>query len=225
MNGEIFRFSVRSIVSSLWYGAAMAALVGLAVYAVITKENADVHVLGIVTLVTLATGSLLLGPEWDSGILQLRLTRPIRVADYVVSRFLGVFAAVASAIVVPTALQIAAALLLRRGDAAALLATIPNRLVESMMALALLAFFGSFTRSFQNVLLYVVALAAVRLAEITDVSRASMRAPVDLLRDALFPRLPFEYVDWPQLIAVASNAAIVLFLAALVASRREVPYE
>jgi len=52
-----------------------------------------------------------------------------------------------------------------------------------------------------------------------------MRAPVDLLRDALFPRLPFEYVDWPQLIAVASNAAIVLFLAALVASRREVPYE
>ena len=224
MSGEIFRVSFRSLIGSAWYWLAMAAQIGLAVYAIVTKDNADVHVLGLVTLVTLVAGALLLGPEWDSGILQLRLTKPIRVADYVAWRFLGLFCAVAATIVVPTAIQIIAALVLKRGDAPALLSTLPNRMAESALTLALLALFGSFTRSFQNVLLYIVVLVAARLGELTDLSIPSMRAPVATLRDALFPRLPFEYVDWTQLAAVASNAAIALFVAAFIASRREVPY-
>jgi ABC-type multidrug transport system ATPase subunit/ABC-type transport system involved in multi-copper enzyme maturation permease subunit len=195
---------------------------------------------GIAWLIVLGTGSQLIGPEFSSGTLQLIVAKPVNRSSYLLSRVAGAFA-----VIVTVDLITAASLAVGKfagnnpdswkglGEAAAKYA------LDGLMALALLALFGSFTRSYANIAAYLVLettfsvllawLSMMRLPRDHSSALASFlqRNPevikaVKGLDGNLFPDAT---TVTPQLaLLVLSNSAIALFLGCLLFRRREIPY-
>ena len=191
-------------------------------------------------LVVLGTGSQLIGPEFSSGTLQLVVAKPVNRSYYLLSRVAGAFAAVVT-------VDLIAALSLTVGKYAgnnpdswkALGHAAGRYALGGLLALSLLAFFGSFTRSYANIAIYLVLetalsatiawLSMMRLprAHSSAVASFLQRNPqvikaVKTLTENLFPDA--TAVTLESALAVIGNSAIALLLGCLLFRRREVPY-
>jgi ABC-type transport system involved in multi-copper enzyme maturation permease subunit len=211
--------TVRRRWTSLYFYLFTAAIILMAVTSVLGDLDAK-EGLGPAMLAFFLAFELI-GPEASAGSLQLAMARPIRRSTYLLARYAGVVLSATLLVLV-----IALASLITAVSASisiewqpfliALLATI----VDLFFPMAVIAFFGAFTSSFANVLLFLFYSLAVTLAS----------APVA----ARIPRI--HSLAWPELmprvipgvltghLTALSNSLIVLFLAALLLNRRELGY-
>lgn len=199
----------------------------------------------LISLLMLVVGAQLIGPEFSSGTLQLILSKPIGRSSYLLSRVAGV----ALVVWLVVWLCYATEMIGRLADGTAgehverLTAASVNLSLEAILVLSLLALFGTFTRAYFNIALYLVlqitigmligALNAMqRLADPTSffgaVGRFLSEHPgivksVVTVDRNLFPDPP-RALDAGWTMLVLSNAAVALLLACLVFRRREVPY-
>jgi ABC-type transport system involved in multi-copper enzyme maturation permease subunit len=187
----------------------------------------------LVTLLAIVTGSAIVGPEFSTGTLQLIVSKPIRRPVYLLSRVAGVFACVALAAAIGLAVECGARLLFGRAPVPwpRLGSVFVAELLVAFLAIALLAFLGSITRSYFNAAIYIGAQAALSIAiailglarlggnpYVVDVQRAL--AKVD---DVLFTSPP-PVLDAMWIARTLAVAAVALALGCAAFERREVPY-
>jgi ABC-type transport system involved in multi-copper enzyme maturation permease subunit len=197
---------------------------------------------GMTTLLILILASQLIGPEFSSGTLQLVIAKPVNRSAYLLSRVAGVVAAGWVALWVPFAIYVIVRLLARGVlDWRGLFAPAVHRTAGMLLIGALLALFGSFTRAYFNIAIYValsIGLSAFlgflgllgsgremfgaigRLVAENPWIAAGVRA-VDT---NLFPDPPGGSFDRLWLAMVLSNALVALSAACVLFNRREVPY-
>lgn len=241
MNGVVIAETVRRQMTSV----LVVALVGLLAMIGLTASRADNAATvwpALVTLLTLIVSSGLIGPEFSSGTLQLILVKPVGRSAYVLSRVAGVVLVIWIAIAVAALGEIAGRMLWAdgRGVAQVGIAAL-NAGMRGLMAAALFAFLGSFTRAYLHLALYFLLLIGLEMITgflvMLQSSRRGLfavlgsfvrdhpvipRAVLWLSRN-LFPEPPRE-VNTSWLLMVASNAALALLVACLLFRRREVPY-
>ncbi len=197
----------------------------------------------VMWLFSLIAGCQLIGPEFSSGTLQLILSKPIGRASYLLSRVTGVVLAIWIAIAVIFASDVVGRLIdgtpiLWRTAAAAVLVSA----LKVLFVCSLLAFLGSFSRSYVNVGIYIGAQILLpmiygmlnmmknavsgEMAVIGAFLRAnpSVMKAMDTINSNLFPDAPAIPFDRNWILMMMSNAAVALLLACVIFSRREVPY-
>jgi ABC-type transport system involved in multi-copper enzyme maturation permease subunit len=194
----------------------------------------------IAWLIVLGAGSQLIGPEFSSGTLQLIVAKPVNRSGYLLSRVAGAFAAIMTVDLI-TAVSLAVGKSAGNNPASwnALAQAAGKYALGGLLALSLLALFGSFTRSYGNIAIYIVLetvfsatiawLSMMRLPREHSSPLASFlqRNPevikaVKALDQNLFPgtlSITLEYV-----LLIIANSAIALLLGCLFFRRREVPY-
>ncbi len=233
--------TLRRHVSSAAYLVSVSFLIVIAVGATFLSGQPG-QWRSFAALLVYVAGAQLIGPEFSSGTLQLILAKPINRSIYLLSRWAGVVLAMWCAMWLAFAAD--AIVLLGAG------ARIPwSRMLSvtfglswsTMLVCAVLAFFGSFLRSYFNIGLFfalqaVLGMAVTLIAQIRpgmpgmigamarffDANPLIESAIIAVDRN-LFPDIPFRIdVDWVLL--VASNTAVLLLLACLLFRRREVPY-
>jgi ABC-type transport system involved in multi-copper enzyme maturation permease subunit len=197
----------------------------------------------MLSLFALVAGCQLIGPEFSSGTLQLILSKPIGRSTYLISRVIGVVLAIWVAVIVIVASDAVGRL--ASGNPIVWRTALSAAVVAAMKALlvcALLAFFGSFTRSYANVGIYiaaqiVLALIVGLLGILESATKPALQALAAFLRSHpgvregmqafsrnIFPSAPTVPFDRNWLLMIVTNAAIAVLLACVVFSRREVPY-
>src|SRR5438105_7934015 len=106
----------------------------------------------MITLFTLIAGCQLIGPEFSKGTLQLILSKPVGRSTYLVSRVAGVVLAIWAAIIVMFASDIIGRLIAETPITwRTALATLLVAALRTLFVCALLAFFGSFSSSYDTV--------------------------------------------------------------------------
>jgi ABC-type transport system involved in multi-copper enzyme maturation permease subunit len=224
-----------------YIGAVLLVVVIAAAMAGMDAPSGSIF--GVFTLFTLLAGCQIIGPEFSKGTLQLILSKPIHRSRYLLSRVAGVALALWIAIAVAYATDVITRLLghhnvswFAGGGTAAAVAS------QAVLVCSLMAFFGSFTRSYLNVALYlggqiVISLFAGVMEFIQRVDHGTWAAVGAFLRthpsvigalrtiqDNIYPETPLVPFDRNWLLKVFGNAAIALLLACLIFRRREVPY-
>jgi ABC-type transport system involved in multi-copper enzyme maturation permease subunit len=197
----------------------------------------------MISLFALIAGCQLIGPEFSSGTLQLILSKPINRSSYLLSRVTGVVLAIWLAVVVVFVSDAIGRLIAGTpiGWRAAFAAALVSAL-KVLFVCSLLAFLGSFSRTYVNIGIYIGAqillpaisglLGMMRNAVSGEMGRigAFLRAHPGLLKalavfnENLFPDTPSIPFDRGWMIMIVSNAAVALLLACVIFSRREVPY-
>lgn len=197
----------------------------------------------IIRLFIIIAGCQIIGPELSSGTLQLILSKPIHRARYLLSRVAGVVLALWIVIGLTYAADVIARAVAHHhvawrttGSAAATFAS------EAVLVCALMALFGSFTRSYLNVALYLggqilLSMIGGVLQIIQRLDRGAFAAFGAFLRahpgvistirtidQNVYPDAPPIPFDRNWLLLVFSNAAIALLVACLIFRKREVPY-
>lgn len=192
----------------------------------------------LITLLTLITGAGVIGPEFSSGTLQLILVKPVTRASYLLSRVAGIVLSVWIAATVCATFEIIGRVLWTEVVPYRMVfAGLVNACADAVLAVSLLALFGSLTRAYFNVAIYLALAIGISVAGIvvgllrqsanfvgrflqgnTAVDRVLMTVDQNL-----FPDLPLR-LDPIWLVMVLSNAAIALLLGCLAFRRREVPY-
>jgi len=179
----------------------------------------------LVLALAVVTGGGVIGPEFSSGTLQLILVKPVNRAVYLLSRVAGVVAITWLAAVAAAGFEAAGAALDGRTQWTAIGIALSSSFADSLLIVALLAFFGSVTRAYYNVVIWVGA----QLLLLILLAFGARRFPPELLKAIrwvhgnLFPETPSGF-DRNWLLLVACNAAIALLLACLAFRNREVPY-
>jgi ABC-type transport system involved in multi-copper enzyme maturation permease subunit len=197
----------------------------------------------MITLFTLIAGCQLIGPEFSKGTLQLILSKPVGRSGYLISRVLGVVLAIWAAVIVMFASDVVGRLI--AGSPITWRAALDTVLVTALKALlvcCLLALFGSFSRSYVNVGIYIGGqilssmifglLSMMKNAVSGEMGRigALLRqypAVLDAfsaIRRNLFPDGPNIPFDRNWILMMLCNASAALLLACVIFSRREVPY-
>jgi ABC-type transport system involved in multi-copper enzyme maturation permease subunit len=174
----------------------------------------------MISLFTLIAGCQLIGPEFSKGTLQLILSKPVGRSSYVVGR-----------LITGTPITWRAAL-----------ATTLVAALRVLLVCSLLAFFGSFSRSFVNVGIYIGGqiLISMIFGLLTMMKNAVtgemgaigafLRAHPGVLqsfaaiRSNVFPDDPVVPFDRNWILMMLCNASVALLLACVIFSRREVPY-
>jgi ABC-type transport system involved in multi-copper enzyme maturation permease subunit len=187
----------------------------------------------LVSLLAIVTGSAIVGPELSTGTLQLIVSKPIRRSVYLVSRVAGVFACVALAAAMAVTIECLARLLLGRGPVPwrRLGEVFAGELFVALLAIALLAFLGSLTRSYFNAAIYVGTQAVLGIAgALLGVARLAGNAVVPRIQlalanidDVLFTSLP-PVLNAAWIARTLGVAAAAIVLGCLAFERREVPY-
>jgi ABC-type transport system involved in multi-copper enzyme maturation permease subunit len=239
VNGVVVAETIRRHLKNPAYWAGVVAI---AVMAGLTGAYGGPSRLweSFVIVLAIAGAARLIGPEFSSGTLQLILSKPVNRSAYVLSRFAGVVAALLMA----TATCLGADFLGRElGEAGgapdwkSMISSSANVGLFIVLVCALLALLGSFTRSFNNVALYV--LMKIALVLIIGVLRMPIGGPtrLSLFMEAhpaiiksivavdsnLYPSIP-DNLQGAFTVLVLTNASVALFLACLLFRRREVPY-
>jgi ABC-type transport system involved in multi-copper enzyme maturation permease subunit len=197
----------------------------------------------MISLFTLIAGCQLIGPEFSKGTLQLILSKPVGRSAYLVSRVLGVVLAIWVAVIVMFASDVVgrliagSAIIWRAALAAALVAAL-----KALLVCCLLAFFGSFSRSYVNVGIYIGGQILLSMlfglltmmkgavsGEMGKVGALLREYPAVLdafgaIRRNLFPDGPIIPFDRNWILLMLCNASAALLLACVILSRREVPY-
>ncbi len=218
----------------------LIAILSATMGAVDAPAGSTLQIFGIFTVIA---GCQILGPEFSSGTLQLILSKPIHRATYLLSRVAGVvlalWIAIAAALIADVAARAIAGneihLAAGSGAAAAFAA-------EAVLVCALMALFGSFSRSYFNVAVYLggqilLGMIAGVLQLMQRAERGAFAAFGAFLRDHpgivetirtidqnLYPEVPRILFDRNWFLMVLCNAAAALLLACLIFRRREVPY-
>ena len=231
----------RHLAHIAYIGAILALMVIAATMAAFDAPAASIF--GMFTLFALLAGCQIIGPEFSRGTLQLILSKPIHRSRYLLSRVAGVALALWLAIAVIYGTDVTARLLaghsvsgMEGGGMAVAVAA------QAALVCALMALFGSFTRSYLNVALYIGGQIFLSLIEgvlqfIERVERGKFAALGAFLRnhpgvsstfstihENIYPTPPPIPFDRNWLLMVFTNAAVALLLACLVFRRREVPY-
>jgi ABC-type transport system involved in multi-copper enzyme maturation permease subunit len=189
-----------------------------------------------ITLLTLIIGCRIIGPEFSSGTLQLILAKPINRSTYLVSRVIGTALSIWTAIVVVGAANVIGRAIGHHDlliDGAAL--SMLNLAADTLLVIALLALFGSVTRSYFNVALYIVlqlglavshgAYSMIRMAKpVIAEALAFVPKVIVFLQHNLFADAPMEQFSSNFLFLAVSNAAITVLAACFFFRQREVPY-
>jgi ABC-type transport system involved in multi-copper enzyme maturation permease subunit len=229
--------TVRRHVTNVGYGAYVALLVllGFGSSAFVRVGSFWPSMVGLLAIIA---GAGAIGPEFSSGTLQLILVKPVNRAVYLVSRVAGIVLVVW----IGAAFAALAEILGRTLWAHALglgivVSTFVNACAAAILVASLLVLFGSLTRAYFNVAIYVVlhiglSVGGGILAMTRSMPSAAgafltahpiVEQSVDVLERNLFPEvLPTFDRDW--LLLVLSNAAVGLLLACVAFRRREVPY-
>jgi ABC-type transport system involved in multi-copper enzyme maturation permease subunit len=234
--------ALRRHFAHLGYIAALLIIIVIVVTmaAIGAPSQAPYEMIGLFTLIA---GCQLIGPEFSKGTLQLILSKSVGRSTYLVSRVIGVVLAIWIAIIVVFGSDVVGRLIggtsivWRTALAAALTAALKTLLVCSLMA-----FFGSFSRSYVNVGIYLGSqiflsmltgmLGMMKNAVSGEMGRigAILRAHPGILRALtsvsmnLFPDGPPIAFDRNWILMMVSNASVALLLACVIFSRREVPY-
>ncbi len=241
MNSAVLRETIRRHLTSVPF---IVFLVLLAVLGVVSgaMEGPPQLWQGFLALLFIILSCQLIGPEFSSGTLQLILAKPVNRSAYLLSRVGGVVAVIWIAVWIPFAAHAAGSLFSRNDiDWHTLLSGPVNLSLEATLICGLMAFFGSFTRSYLNVAIYFIAkivlgltVGAIDAASSGQFPRLRFLAEffrehtwlargLRAMTDNLFPTTTQEFSrQWALM--VLTNAAIALFLACIVFRRREVPY-
>jgi len=236
VNFAVFEETIRRHLTSLGY-IAFAVFIALAGILDSTFNGPASIWPSLVTLLSIITGSALIGPEFSTGTLQLIVSKPVLRPVYVISRVAGVFVSVA----IPAAAGATAELLTRMlagRDLAwqRILIAFAGSLVVAFLAIATLTFLGSVTRAYFNVAIYVSVQAALTIIESAlGIARIRAGAAGELLEqfhigeivvaidDALFPSAP-PFLTSRWVLQITATAVAFVALACLAFARREVPY-
>jgi ABC-type transport system involved in multi-copper enzyme maturation permease subunit len=220
--------------------ALLTAVLAATMAALDASAGSTFQIFGIFAVIA---GCQIIGPEFSSGTLQLILSKPIHRASYLLSRVAGVVLAlwivIAVALIADLATRAIAGNELQAmtsgGTAAAFAA-------EAVLICALMALFGSFSRSYFNVAVYLggqilLGMIAGMLQLIQRMESGAFAGLGAFLREHtgilttvraidenLYPEAPRILFDRNWFLMVFCNAAIALLLACLVFRRREVPY-
>jgi len=234
--------ALRRHFAHLGYVAALLILIVIVTLlaAIGAQSRAPYELIGLFTLIA---GCQLIGPEFSSGTLQLILSKPIGRSTYLLSRVIGVVLAIWVAVIVMFGSDVVGHLIAgtpitwRNAAAAALVAALKVLLVCSLMA-----FFGSFSRSYVNVGIYLgtqilLSMLLGLLGMMRSAVSGEMAAIGAFLRahpgvqealvaidKNLFPDEPFLPFDRNWILMMVCNASVALLLACIIFSRREVPY-
>ena len=226
MSGVVYFETVRRHLTSIafWGFVAFIALVALGT----ARFNSPAAAWPtLVALLAIIAGSQPIGPEFSSGTLQLILVKPVTRSAYLVSRVAGVVTVVWIAAAIGCAAELIGRALTSENVHATTLGTaLLNGAAESLFTVALLTFFGSFTRAYFNVAIYLILQVGISVAmALTALGRRwpAVTQTLERLSRNLFPEAP-RGVDVEWLLLVSSNAAVALVLACLLFRRREVPY-
>lgn len=238
MNRVVILETVRRHVTNAGY-LFFVALVVIVALAVSVFDRPASGWPTLMTLLALITGCGAIGPEFSSGTLQLILVKPVNRAVYLVSRVTGLVLVVWLAGVAAALCELAGRALWGDSGLQARMigSALLNSATDTILIVALLALFGSLTRAYLNVAIYVVAMigfnvAGVLLAFVRQTGNAvgrwlnehtSVERGLQVVERNLFPELP-PRLDAVWTLMVLSNAAIALLLACLAFRRREVPY-
>jgi ABC-type transport system involved in multi-copper enzyme maturation permease subunit len=181
----------------------------------------------LVGFLSIITGCAVIGPEFSSGTLQLILVNPIRRSTYLLSRVAGVVSVVWIAAIVAFLGELGGRIMKGNVPWEALGSALLNTALMSILVVSMLAFFGSFTRAYINVALYLVLLFGLGvLPAILNATKRDMTSVIRVITfidQNLYPDAPHR-IDGPWILLVLSNAAIALVLACFVFRNREVPY-
>jgi ABC-type transport system involved in multi-copper enzyme maturation permease subunit len=197
----------------------------------------------MISLFTLIAGCQLIGPEFSKGTLQLILSKPVGRSTYLVSRAIGVVLAIWVAIVVLFASDVIGRLIIGTPITwRTALATMLVAALKALLVCALLAFFGSFSRSYVNVGIYIagqILLSMIfgllsmmknavsgQMGKIGAILRAhpGVLEALGSIRRNVFPDDPAIPFDRNWILMMLCNASAALLLACVIFSRREVPY-
>ena len=193
-------------------------------------------------LLMVVASAQLIGPEFSTGTLQLVLAKPINRTVYLVSRVVGVWLAITLALVALMGIEAASIAYSSRPVAwAAIGVRTLNTSMDALLLASVIAFLGTFTRAYANVALYFLGFLLVASAPATlgAIRRQETgffgwlgailrdhpeleRAVAWINRNVFADPPPNFSRDW--LLMVLGNAAVALFLGALIFRRREVPY-
>src|SRR5687767_1709099 len=234
MNGTVIAETVRRHVTNVFYIALLLLLmmIGFGVASFNTPGAVWPSLIGLLAIIT---GAGLIGPEFSSGTLQLIVSRPLRRSGYLLSRVAGVITIVALAATLAFLTESATRFL--RGTHLVPAAILVNLIAVSLSTCALLAFFGSVSKAYFNVGIYlflqvsfsaiegILALVRGRGGATGEFLRAhpEIETSIAAVDQLLFPEaLPRFDTGW--LVRVILVATVALVLACSAFSRREVPY-
>ena len=234
MSGTVIAETVRRHVTNVFYIALLLLLMMIG-FGVASFNTPGAVWPSLVGLLAIISGAGLIGPEFSSGTLQLIVSRPLRRPAYLLSRVAGVVAIVAFASTLAFLTESATRLL--RGSDLVPAAILVNLIAVSASTCALLAFFGSVTRAYFNVGIYLFLQASFSAIEgILALARGWGGAMGEFLRtrpeietsvaavaQLLFPE-PIARFDSGWLLRVIGLTAVALLLACIAFGRREVPY-
>jgi ABC-type transport system involved in multi-copper enzyme maturation permease subunit len=234
--------TLRRHFAHLGYIAALLALIVIVVTtaAIGAPSQAPYEMIGLFTLIA---GCQLIGPEFSKGTLQLILSKPVGRSAYLLSRVIGVVLAIWVAIIVMFGSDVIGRLI----DGTSInwrtaLSTMLVAALKTLLVCCLLAFFGSFSRSYANVAIYIVVqilssmifglLSMMKNAVSGEMGKigALLRAHPGVIegfsaiRRNLFPDGPNIPFDRNWILMMLCNASAALLLACVIFSRREVPY-
>jgi ABC-type transport system involved in multi-copper enzyme maturation permease subunit len=226
MSGVVITETVRRYVTSIGFLGFLAFL------AIVSFGTARFNSPGsawptLVGLLAIIAGCTPIGPEFSSGTLQLILVKPVKRSAYLLSRVTGVVLVTWIAAIAGFLAELAGrAMLAERLQVKTMAAALINAGADAVLVVALLTFFGSFTRAYFNVALYLVLQISLGIA--LGFAALGRRWPwvtnaLQHVMNNLFPDAPPSF-DRQWLLLVLSNAAVALVLACLIFRRREVPY-
>jgi ABC-type transport system involved in multi-copper enzyme maturation permease subunit len=241
MSGVVIAETLRRHFAHLGYIIALLLLIIIVVTAsAIGAPSAPYEMIGLFALIA---GCQIIGPEFSSGTLQLILSKPINRSSYLLSRVAGVVLAIWVAIIVMFGSDVVGRLIagtpiVWRGALAAAMVSA----LKVLFVCSLLAFLGSFSRSYVNIGIYIAA--QILLPMITGLLGlmknsvsgemgaigAFLRAHPGVIKGLatitsnLFPDAPMTPFDRAWIVMILCNASVALLLACVIFSRREVPY-
>jgi len=223
-----------------YVSALLVLIVVVALTAAIGAPQAPYEMIGLFAMIA---GCQLIGPEFSSGTLQLILSKPIGRSSYLLSRVAGVVLAIWVAVAIMFGSDVVGRLIAGTSIAwrPALAAALVS-LLKVLFVCSLLAFLGSFSRSYVNIGIYIAAqillpmisglLGMMRNAVSGEMAvfgaflrkHPAIMEAMAKINYNLFPDAPMIPFDRNWMVMVASNASVALLLACVIFSRREVPY-
>jgi ABC-type transport system involved in multi-copper enzyme maturation permease subunit len=237
----VFQETLRRAVMSATYVIVGVFVAVLASASALMSSNSSSWQ-GLATFLLLILSSQLIGPEFSTGTLQLIMARPVNRSTYLLSRAAAVLVAGWLALWLPFLCYLVVRVGVKSmSDWDANLSAAIQRSLAMLLLVALVCFFGSFTRAYAHVALYVggsigfsILNGAVSLLnsggqQFGALGRFVASNPV-IARSVvwadrnLYPDVPASGFDRTWMVMVVSNALIALSLACFFFNRREVPY-
>jgi ABC-type transport system involved in multi-copper enzyme maturation permease subunit len=224
-------------------GYISALLILIVIVALTAAIGAPQAPYEMISLFAMIAGCQLIGPEFSSGTLQLILSKPVGRSSYLLSRVAGVTLAIWVAVVVMFGSDVVGRLIAGKQISwrVALAAAMVSAL-KVLFVCSLLAFLGSFSRSYVNIGIYIAAqILMPMLSGILGMMRGAASGEMAVIgaflrkhpgfleglatiNANLFPDAPMIPFDRNWIVMVICNASVALLLACVIFSRREVPY-